>query len=604
MFNRNKAIAVLAAALFVVSTGICQDNQTQSLEKNWNDFLHFTLIRNLELAKGYAHAILDNDPNTVELFTLSQDNPRGYQILVGASTNKYDTELADLSGQLIKLIEKGGYARRSNPNVIFEEVKRLSSDTPRGRLNAVTRLRNAGEYAIPFMLDALSDPVRQDEFVNIAGALSQIGRDAIRPLAAGLQTENVAVKSEIVKAMGGIRYPQSLPYLKYVIENEQSSDLRQSAQESIMKIDPGALTVPSANLFYQLAENYYYHAESLTPAEDAPTANIWFWDAQGQKLTREAVNKAYFNELMAMRACEWALEADESFGKAIGLWLAAYFKAESAGVGAMPEYFGQSHANALVYATTAGVEYLHQALARAVRDGNTFVALGVIEALRNTAGEKSLFYRLGTEQPLVEALSFRDRLVRYSAAIAIAAAGPQENFVESKLVVANLAQALASNTESTADDAVIWNENIANSYALQAATVMLSLAQTRNPVIDLSQAQEALINATGDERKQIRVLAGQTLAYLKSPTAQSAIVTMAMNASDDLDVRISAFNSLAISAKMNTSMLSDDMINRIYELLSSNETDPNLRSAAAAAYGALNLPSRKVKDLILDQAKS
>jgi hypothetical protein len=79
---------------------------------------------------------------------------------------------------------------------------------------------------------------------------------------------------------------------------------------------------------------------------------------------------------------------------------------------------------------------------------------------------------------------------------------------------------------------------------------------------------------------------------------------MAMNASDDLDVRISAFNSLAISAKMNTSMLSDDMINRIYELLSSNETDPNLRSAAAAAYGALNLPSRKVKDLILDQAKS
>jgi len=26
--------------------------------------------------------------------------------------------------------------------------------------------------------------------------------------------------------------------------------------------------------------------------------------------------------------------------------------------------------------------------------------------------------------------------------------------------------------------------------------------------------------------------------------------------------------------------------------------------AAAAAYGALNLPSRKVKDLILDQAKS
>ncbi|MEJ2649083.1 MAG: HEAT repeat domain-containing protein, partial [Sedimentisphaerales bacterium] len=584
--------------------GICQENQKQSLEENWNDFLHYRLINNLELAKGYAHAILDNDPNTVELFTLSQNNPTGYQILVSASTNKYDPELADLSEQLLKLIEKGGYARRSNPNVIFEEVKRLNSDTPRGRLNAVTRLRNAGEYAIPFMLDALSDPSRQDEFVNIAGALPQIGRDAIRPLAAGLQTSNDAVKSEIIKAMGGIRYPQSLPYLKYVIENVQSSDLRQSAQSSIMQIDPGALTIPAAQLFYQLAENYYYHAESLTPAEDAPTANIWFWDAREQKLTREAVNKAYFNELMSMRACEWALKADESFGKAIGLWLAAYFKAESAGVGAMPEYFGQNHANALVYATTAGVEYLHQALARAVRDGNTFVALGVIEALRNTAGEKSLFYRLGTQQPLVEALSFKDRQVRYSAAIAIASAGPQEKFVESKLVVTNLAQALASNAQPTVEDASVWNEDLADSYALQAATVMLSLAQSRNPVIDLSQAEEALINASRDERKQIRILAGHTLAYLQSPTAQTAIVTMALNASDDLDVRISAFNSLAISAKLNTCMLSDDMINRVYELLSSDQTDPNLRSAAAAAYGALNLPSRKVKDLILDQAKS
>ncbi len=606
MFNRSKAIAVLAGAFFVVSTGICQNTKKQDIESNWNDFLHYTVIRNLELAKGYAHAILDNEPNAVKLFMLSRENPTGYQILLRAFDNKYDAELAELSEKLLALINQGGYIRRSDPDVIFEEVKRLSANTPRARQTAVERLRNAGEYAIPFMLNALDDPARQDEFVNIADALSQIGKDAVRPLAAALQTENAAVKSEIIKAMGGIRYPQSLPYLKYVIENEKLSDLKQSAEASISKIDPAALSVPAAQLFYQLGESYYYHAQSLNPAEDAPNANVWFWDTEKKQLTREAVNKAYFNELMAMRVCEWALKADERFGSAIGLWLAAYFKAESAGVQTMPKYFGESHASAIVYATTAGVEYLHQALARAVKDGNTYVALGVIEALGNTAGEKSLFYRLGTEQPLVKALSFKDRLVRYSAAIAIGAAGPQENFVESRLVVENLEKALAENPKTTATvtDAVIWNEDIANSYALQAAKVMLGLAQTRNPVIDLSLAQTALINATGDDRNEIQVLAGQTLAYLKSPTAQSAIVTMALDTNNDLDVRISAFNSLATSAKINASMLSDDMINRIYELISSNTTDTNLRSAAAAAYGALNLPSRKVKDLILDQAKS
>jgi hypothetical protein len=69
-------------------------------------------------------------------------------------------------------------------------------------------------------------------------------------------------------------------------------------------------------------------------------------------------------------------------------------------------------------------------------------------------------------------------------------------------------------------------------------------------------------------------------------------------------VRITAFDSLANSAKLNASMLDNAIIDSIYELISSDDTDPVLRSAAAAAYGALNLPSQKVKNLILDQAKS
>ena len=71
-----------------------------------------------------------------------------------------------------------------------------------------------------------------------------------------------------------------------------------------------------------------------------------------------------------------------------------------------------------------------------------------------------------------------------------------------------------------------------------------------------------------------------------------------------MDIRIAAFGSLASSAKMNASQLPDATIDAIYGLISSDQTDPDLRAAAAAAYGALNLPSQKVKELILDQAKS
>jgi HEAT repeat protein len=598
MFNGKTAVAIMAVALFAVNACFAQ-----TLEENWNDFLHYTKIGRFDLAKGHAQAVLTSNPDPVKLLDLSKENAQGYQILVRVNEFAPDAELAQLSGEILALIEKGRFIQRTDPRIIAEEVRRLSS-TKRGWLTAVKRLRNAGEYAIPPMLDAIADSSSETELADIVRALPQIGRDAIRPLAAALQTDNVSLKDQIIIALGKIGYPQSQAYLKYIIENDNSADLRDSATNSIRQIDPDALKVSAAQLFYQLAEKYYYHAQSLEPAEDADFANIWFWDPDGPKLGREQVAKSYFNELMAMRACEWALKADAGFGSAIGLWLAAFFKAESAGVETMPGYFGDRHADALVYATTAGVEYLHQALARAVKDNNAYVALGVIEALGTTAGEKSLLYQIGAAQPLVQALSFEDRMVKYSAAIAIAAAGPRERFPESPLVSANLAEALGQTPLPATEEGNGWNEQIADSYALRAAEVMLKLAQTRNQVIDLYSAQNALVSGVSDERSQIQVLSGRTLAHLDSPGAQRAIAAMALDADNAQEVRIPAFDSLAASAKLNANMLPDGTLNAIYSLISSDETDPDLRSAAAAAYGALNLPSQKVKDLILDQAKS
>ncbi len=597
MLSQKTLAAVLATALLLVTASF-----SQTLEQNWNDFLHYTAIGRLDLAKAYAQVILQSNPDPVQLLALSKENPEGYAILLKVRESAPDAELVELSGKVLEIIERGQFIRRSDPKIIVEEIKRLSS-TERGKLVATERLKNAGEYAIPYMLDAMADRARAEELPNIVEALPQIGLPAIRPLAAGLQTENVQVKAEIIKALGKIAYPQSLGYLKYVMEKSDSPEMRGLAAESIKQIDPAALAAPAAQLLFQLAEAYYDHSQSLAPAQDANFANIWFWDSGGQRLARQEVDKSYFHELMAMRCCEWSLKADEGFGWAIGLWLAAFFKAEATGV-KMPAYFGDGHAGALVYATTAGPEYLHQALARAIKDKNANVALGAVEALAITAGEKSLYYTVGPVQPLLQALSFDDRAVRYSAAIAIAAAGPQERFAESTLVVNNLAEALGQSAQQVGESTPRWNQELASNYSLRAAEVMLKLAQTRNRVIDLSGAQVALMNATQTKRPEIQILAGQVLAHLVSPNAQRTIATMALDSANDPQVRILAFDSLAMSAKLHANMLPDNIIGQIYALISSDQTEPDLRAAAAAAYGALNLPSRKVKDLILDQAKS
>jgi hypothetical protein len=603
MFNGKTAVVFAVAALFVANT--CP---AQSVEEHWSDFLHYTMIGRFDMAKGNAQALLDSNPDPLELLKLSRENPRGYQILVRVHDHAPDPQMGELSGKILALIERGRFMERTSPKIIAEEVRRLNS-TDRGWFIAVDRLRNAGEYAIPFMLDAMidamGDPARQGDLANIARALPQIGKDAIRPLVAASQTTNVPLKAQIVIALGKISYPQSLPYLKYIVENSDSTELQQLAKTSIRQINPAMLSAPAAQLFYDLGEQYYYHAESLAPPADANFANIWFWNPEEEKLHREQVAKGYFNELMSMRSCEWALKSDAGFGRAIGLWLAAFFKAESTGIKQWPAYFGEHHADALVYATTAGVEYLHQALARAVKDNNAFVALGVIEALAKTAGEESLMYQIGPAQPLLQALTFDDRKVRYSAAIAIAEAGPKESFNESKLVTSNLAEALGQTAQLAATTSGNgWDQQAADSYALRAVQALYHLAVTRNPVIDLSAAQSALQSAVWGKRSEIQVPAAQTLAHFDSPDAQRAIAGMALNTNNSQEVQISGFESLATSAKLNANMLPDETINAIYTLISSGTTDPALRSAAAAAYGALNLPSQKVKDLILDQARS
>jgi HEAT repeat protein len=599
MYNKRTVVIILAVGLFAVGTGF-----GETIEKNWDNFLHYTQIGRLDMAKGCAQAILQDQNDPEKLFTLSQKNTQSLQIIQRAHQGA-DAELAELSGKLIKVIEQGSFIRRTDQAVIIAEIKRLNS-TERGRLTAIQRLKNAGEYAIPLMLEALSDPERKDEAANIALALPKIEKDAIRPLTAALQTSDRILKTQIIEALGQIGYEHTLPYLKYIMENDSSQEVRNAARNSITKINPSAVDTSAAQLFYRSAEQYYNHTQSLAPAIDTDFANIWFWDTETKKLVREEVAKEYFYELMAMRNCEWALKSDANFGSAIALWIAAYFKAESAGIGTMPEYFGKDHPDASMYATTAGVEYLHQGLARAIKDKNSFIALGIIEALGTTAGEKSLFYRIGTEQPLIQALTFNDRMVRYSAAIAIASACPKDNFAESKLVVTNLAEALAQDTKTGSNNTndKLWNDKIAANYALRSVTAMLELAKTHNPVIDLSAAMDTLIKAGNSDNTEIQILSSQVLSYLANPLAQQAIATLAMDTNKDSEVRIAAFSSLATSAKLNANLLTDKLIDDIYKLIQAQDTDSEIRDAAATAYGALNLPSRKVKDLILDQAKS
>jgi len=585
MYVKNGVAAFLAVAVCMTGIGF-----GQNLSNNWNDFLHYTAIGRLDLAAGYAQAIIDGSPDPLELLSLSESNSNGYHMLLKMHASS--GELSEVSGKILEIIERGRFLRRTDPRIIKQEIKRLST-TVRGRIAAEQRLKNSGDYAIPHMLEAMADPDRKREFVNIAGALPKIGREAILPLVASLQMDNAIVKAEVIRALGEIGYAESAAHLRYVMEKDESQLMRQLAAKSLERIDPAALNIPAAQLLFRIGESYYNHVEAMAPAVGYDLANIWFWDAASRTLVRQEVNKQHYYELMAMRLCEWALKADANTNSAVALWLAAFFKAEGTGL-PYPAFFGRGHADAMAYATMAGHGYLHEALDRAIRDKDAYVSLGLVEALAATAEEVSRFYRIGGEQPLIKAMSFEDRMVRYSAAIAIGQAGPSSPFAGSGLIIKNLTEAIDDTGRAELGDAV------ADVYELRAIKVMLKLAATRNQVVDVSTALHELIAAAQKKRPEMQIIAGEVLARLSSPDAQRAIAGMALSSNNSKPVRMAALSSLTMSAKLNGRLLTDDQIGSIYQLISSDSADPELRAAAFSAYGAIG----RVKDLILDQARN
>ena len=62
-------------------------------------------------------------------------------------------------------------------------------------------------------------------------------------------------------------------------------------------------------------------------------------------------------------------------------------------------------------------ERLNSVLARALKDQNSAVALKAIHSLQGVAGQSNMFGGRGGDVPLVDAMRFPDRTVRYEAAM-------------------------------------------------------------------------------------------------------------------------------------------------------------------------------------------
>jgi hypothetical protein len=685
------------------------------------DFWHYAKIARYDLAAAEANRILEhaNEPAAVR------------DAFVGVSTERKDNldqwllrwqnvpALHDPVTKIITVLNEGYQAQRADPAAIEQNIQRLTTNERAYQLG-IQRLRQSGELAVPMLIDYLKDPDKAKYHAVARRALTDLGRAALNPLVATTEMKDSAALTEVAGILGDVGYDVSVPYLaKLANDPKQSPSVKSAAMASLLKMgagDPASLN--AAQLFNQLAEKFYYDNAAISADPRLPTAAMWYWD-ESKGLYKKDVPTPIFNELMAMRACEYGIKLNPNNAEAVSLWLASNYKREAE----LPE--GQTdptreagQPSAHYYGVEAGVQYLNAALTRTVKDRNAAVSYKIIKSLQEIVGVSNLFGEQGT--PLVEAMSFPDRQVRFEAAMTLAAALPTKPFTGSERVVPLLAEALAQNgkpgvlvvatsqdqanaivdafkkdgyaaagatsadsaaviantlpavdviiefedlgagqidqlqalssgsprlerssklivthtagspyaekaasdpllsTTQSADPAELkksveaarkkgssipLDEKVATEYALRASNLLLLLGESHNPILDTTPAMNTLLTSLDDPRAELVKSAGNAVALINSSQAQQGLLIKASDDKTPDDLRISLYKSLATAAKFYGNQLAPDQVEQLQKTV---ELAPNLdvRSAAAEAMGALNLPATRARVLIVNQSKT
>ena len=461
------ALAIVFAPAFCPMGVSGQDNGSgaggsgnATVASLFGDFLHYARLGRFTAAEAFAKQLLEHpelQPTEIlELAHRDRDSVHTLQILIKDST------IGENATRVMDLILEGEHQKRKSGDRIRANNENLGRG-PQQEFFGQRALAESGEYAIPYMVQALLDSDRDDLRPRLATALSRMGRQAVTPMAMALDVTDSDVRMHLIRALGDIGYAHAAPYLARIASDDGfPQETRAAATEAIARISArsGRPIAGSADdLFVELAESYYRDDDAVQADPTLDTANVWYWDESDGGLQAVVVPQRIFSAVMAMRCADEALQLSADRADAIALWLSANTRRESLlGLNVEsddPHETGGPDATrppvfprALYFAQAAGPRYAHLMLARAVRDRDTALALGAIEALRVTAGTTSLIGTEDYKQPLVQALQFPDLVVRIRAALALGAALPRSPFAGDQYVVPQLAVAVTLTGEN------------------------------------------------------------------------------------------------------------------------------------------------------------
>lgn len=444
--TRRAAAALVFTAGVTLCTGFASaqsDEPSELLE----EFIHYITVAKPDLAIGYGQELLDAGVSAADLAELVDSGDFDLARMDRAFERGLRVDgLEDIVAQVASTIEAGRLELARERDRIIEAIDMLGG-TLRQRRLAERRLEAAGEYAVPYLLDAMLGGRSELEKQAIRDVLVGVGARAITPLSVALPNvdpvdqRSVIEMLEEVSGRGGRAraYRHAAPALAAIAQSDTTTEVvRELASGAFGRIYGADAALD--DLYVELTGMYMSDLGSLVAYPFDPTNNVWSWESNG--LVATPVPTVVFNEVMAMKSAATALGFDASNTDAIAAYVAADLRRENElPRGEVDPIFGDNDYSPEFYATVFGTGIAQQVLAYAIDTNDTPLVRDAISALSKTTGGSNLFPS-DARRPLVEALEYTDRRARLDAALTLARAIPVDSFAGSGDVVPILASAI------------------------------------------------------------------------------------------------------------------------------------------------------------------
>lgn len=390
-------------------------------------------LKRPDLAKQFLQKVIESNLDAPALAKLAEQ--------LGSATFVQLSARADLqpqSRQLADAVLAAHTAQLQNPQRLAELIKLLQNPSADKRSAAFSGLMEARGAAVSAMIEALADPARADEHLQIRTALAAMGRVAVDPLLGVLDQADPQLKAQAIAILGEIKAPQlQLFLLQPYFSEKNDAAVRAAAGAALQKLG-GSLPAKdqAIRILTENAKNYFNYRQTV-PGIVEGKVEVWHWDKSRRQCVAAKISAADAARALAARLARHAFAIAPDNAEVERLYLATMLEAAAFQNGLSKPI--DENNNSVAEAKKLGSKAVEQAMSYAMQSGHPAAATAAAQILGQIGKAEELLYEGPSPAPLALALRNPDRRLRFAALRTIVALKPQQPFAGSSYVMQNLA---------------------------------------------------------------------------------------------------------------------------------------------------------------------